>query len=173
MARTEVHTYAFSVAANAILSLFPFIVLLLTVSRRVFHSRAMEAVVGDMMKSFLPVGQDFVMRNMQVLAHPQKGTQIFSLVMLLITSTGVFSAAGGGAEQCLGGEEEPVSYLHNQVVSLGLAFAVGVLAMASVAFTAGQKTVLTWIFFGHTENVLFQFFCLLVFEASLRLWQVF
>ena len=35
MARTEVHTYAFSVAANVILSLFPFIVLLLTVSRNV------------------------------------------------------------------------------------------------------------------------------------------
>src|SRR5260221_7609414 len=86
MTRTEVHTYAFSVAANAILSLFPFIVLLLTVSRQVFHSRSMESVVGDMMKDFLPVGQDFVMRNMQLLAHPRKGTQFLSLVMLLITS---------------------------------------------------------------------------------------
>src|ERR1700760_3654725 len=60
MARTEVHTYAFSVAANTILSLFPFIVLLLTLSRNVFHSRSMEEVVGDMMKNLLPVGQDFV-----------------------------------------------------------------------------------------------------------------
>src|SRR5271170_2630015 len=51
MARTEVHTYAFSVAANVILSLFPFIVLLLTLSRSVFHSRSMEAVAGDMMKN--------------------------------------------------------------------------------------------------------------------------
>src|SRR5207248_6917044 len=51
MARTDVHTYAFSVAANVILSLFPFIVLLLTVSRNVFHSRSMEQVVGDMMKN--------------------------------------------------------------------------------------------------------------------------
>jgi hypothetical protein len=33
MAGTEVHTYAFSVAANVILSLFPFIVLLLTIRR--------------------------------------------------------------------------------------------------------------------------------------------
>src|SRR5271170_7389024 len=90
MARTEVHTYAFSVAANTILSLFPFIVLLLTVSRNVFHSRAMEDVVSDMMKNLLPVGQDFVMRNMQLLTHPHKNTQLFSLVMLLITSTGVF-----------------------------------------------------------------------------------
>src|ERR1700679_4228038 len=90
MARTEVHTYAFSVAANGILSLFPFIVLLLTISRALFHSRAMEGIVGDMMKSFLPTGQEFVMRNMQLLAHPRQGTQWFSLVMLLITSTGVF-----------------------------------------------------------------------------------
>ena len=36
--QTEVHTYAFSVAANAILSFFPFIVLLLTLTRRVLHS---------------------------------------------------------------------------------------------------------------------------------------
>lgn len=90
LTRTEVHTYAFSVAANAILSLFPFIVLLLTVSRVVFHSRSMETVVGAMMRSFLPTGQDFVMRNMQLLAHPHERTEVFSLVMLLITSTGVF-----------------------------------------------------------------------------------
>ena len=77
MARTDVHTYAFSVAANAILSLFPFIVLLLTLSRNVFHSRSMEQVVSDMMKNLLPVGQDFVMRNMQLLTHPHKGTHFF------------------------------------------------------------------------------------------------
>src|ERR1700730_5935131 len=84
---TEVHTYAFSVAANVILSLFPFIVLLLTISRNIFHSRGMEAVVGDMLRSFLPVKPDFIISKMQMLAHPHKGTQIFSLVMLLFTST--------------------------------------------------------------------------------------
>src|ERR1700712_2269667 len=75
LTQTDVHTYAFSVAANVILSLFPFIVLLLTLSRNVFHSRSMEQVVGDMMKNLLPVGQEFVMRNMQLLTHPHKGTQ--------------------------------------------------------------------------------------------------
>src|SRR5439155_1647558 len=35
--RTEVHTFAFSVAANAILSFFPFVLLLMTIIRRVFH----------------------------------------------------------------------------------------------------------------------------------------
>jgi membrane protein len=154
MARTEVHTYAFSVAANSILSLFPFIVLLLTISRSVFHSRSMEAVVGDMMKNFLPVGQDFVMRNMQLLAHPQKGVQVFSLVMLLFTSTGVFLPLEV-ALNSVWGTKVNRSYLHNQVVSLGLALAVGLLAMASVAFTSSQKTLLTWVFFGHTQNRFF------------------
>ncbi len=155
MAGTEVHTYAFSVAANVILSLFPFIVLLLTLTRQVFHSRAMESVVGDMMRNFLPVGQDFIMRNMQTLAHPRKGTQVFSLVMLLVTSTGVFLPLEVALNRVWGVNKNR-NYLHNQAVSLLLAFAVGVLAMASVAFTAGQQSVVTWIFFGHTDNVVFR-----------------
>src|SRR6201996_2734594 len=156
MARTEVHTYAFSVAANTILSLFPFIVLLLTVSRNVFHSRSMEEVVGDMMKNLLPVGQDFVMRNMQLLTHPHKGTQFFSVIMLLITSTGVFLPLEVALNRVWGVRQNR-NYIHNQAVSLGLAFAVGVLAMASTASTAAQQRILTWIFFGHTQNFVFNF----------------
>ncbi len=156
MIRTEVHTYAFSVAANVIFSLFPFIVLLLTLCRQVFHSRAMESVVADMMKSFLPVGQDFVMRNMTMLAHPRKGTQLFSLAMLLVTSTGVFLPLEVALNNVWGVKENR-SYLHNQLVSIGLAFAVGALAMSSVALTAGHNTIVTWVFFGHTDNVIFNF----------------
>ncbi len=156
MARTEVHTYAFSVAANAILSLFPFIVLLLTVCRRVFHSRAMELVVGDLMRSFLPVGQDFVMRNMELLAHPRKGVQVLSLVMLLVSSTGVFLPLEVALNNVWGVKKNR-SYLHNQAVSLGLAFAVGLLALASVASTSSSKAVLAWAFFGHTENAAYNF----------------
>lgn len=156
MTKTEVHTYAFSVAANAILALFPFIVLLLTLCRTVLHSHAMEDVVSEMMRSFLPTGQDFVMRNMQMLAHPRKGTQVFSLAMLLITSTGVFLPLEV-ALNAVWGVTKNRSYLHNQAVSTGLAFAVGVLAMVSVAFAAEQKTLLPWIFFGHTRNVFYAF----------------
>lgn len=152
MAKTEVHTYAFSVAANAILSLFPFIVLLLTLCRGVFHSRAMEQVVGDMMRGFLPVGQDFVMRNMQLLAHPGKGVQFFSLIMLLVSSTGVFLPLEVALNNVWGVRENR-SYLHNQAVSLGLAFGVGLLALTSISFTSGSKMILPWLFFGHTQNL--------------------
>jgi YihY family inner membrane protein len=156
MTRPDVHTYAFSVAANAILSLFPFIVLMLTLCRRVFHSQVMSDVVAEMMRSFLPTGQDFVIRNMQLLTHPKKGTQVFSLVMLLVSSTGVFLPLEVALND-VWGVRKSRSYLHNQMVSLGLAFSLGVLAMLSVASTAAQSTLLNWVFLGHTENVFYKF----------------
>ena len=156
MTQTEVHTYAFSVAANVILSLFPFIVMMLTVSRQVFHSRLMEQVVGEMMENFLPTSQEFIMRNMQLLAHPPKSTQLYSIVMLLISSTGVFLPLEVALNKVWGVRENR-SYLRNQIVSLGLAFAVGVLAMTSVALSAGQQSLLKWIFFGHIDNIVYRF----------------
>jgi YihY family inner membrane protein len=156
LTRTEVHTYAFSVAAQAILSLFPFIVLLLTLSQRVFHSARMADVVGEVMTNFLPNNQEFVMRNMRVLAFSHAKTRIVSLVMLLITATGVFLPLEV-ALNSVWGVRKNRSYLHNQLVAIGLAVGVGLLAMASVALSSAQRTVLEWVFFGHTQNMVFAF----------------
>ena len=156
MAQTEVHTYAFSVAAQVILSLFPFIVLLLTLSQRVFHSTRMADVVGEMMTNFLPNHQVFVMGQMRKLAFGHTQTKIFSLVMLFITVTGVFLPLEV-ALNSVWGVTKNRSYLHNQAVSIGLAIGVALLAMASVALSAAQRTVLGWLFLGHTDNVVFSF----------------
>jgi YihY family inner membrane protein len=156
MAKTEVHTYAFSVAAQVILSLFPFIVLLLTIAQRVFHSTKMVDVVGEMMSNFLPNNQDFVMRNMRFLAFAHTQTKVFSVVMLFITATGVFLPLEV-ALNSVWGVTKNRSYLHNQVVSLALAVGVASLAMASVALSAAQRTIMALIFFGHTDNWFFNF----------------
>jgi membrane protein len=74
--------------------------------------------------------------------------------MLLVSSTGVFLPLEVALNRVWGVRENR-NYLHNQAVSLGLALAVGLLAMTSVAFTSAQKTVLTWLFFGHTQNAFF------------------
>ena len=164
LASTEVHTYAFSVAANVIFSLFPFIVMLLTVSQQVFHSKTMVDVLTELMKSLLPTNQDFVMNNMKLLAHPHKGTQIFSVVMLLITSTGVFLPLEVALNNVWGVKKNR-NYLENQVVSLGLAAGVGILLLSSVALSAGQQTLTSWIFFGHTDNFIFHAVSRVVMEV--------
>lgn len=143
--RTEVHTFAFSVAANVILSFFPFIVLLLTIIRKLFHSGTMNDVVLQLLRDYLPAGQEFVIRNLNVLVNARKGAQVVSLLILLVTSTGIFLPLEVALNRIWGFEKDR-SYLGNQLVSLGLAFACGVLTLVSIALTAGQQVLLlNWL----------------------------
>jgi membrane protein len=152
LTQTDVHTYAFSVAANVILSLFPFIVLLLTIARKVFHSQAMADLVNALMRSYLPTGQDFVMNNMNLLVHPNKGVQMLSVFMLLVSSTGVFLPLEVALNNVWRAPKNR-SYLRNQMVSLGLALTVGLLAMLSVALSTAQQKIMSVLFMGHTDNL--------------------
>jgi len=139
--RTEVHTFAFSVAANSILSFFPFVLLLLTLIRRVFHSRVMYDVVVSLLRDYVPAGQEFVIRNLNALVEARQRAQVFSLVMLLITSTGIFMPLEVALNRIWGFRNNR-SYLGNQLISLGLTFASGSLALLSVWATAGNVTFL-------------------------------
>ena len=140
MLRTEVHTFAFSVAANAILSFFPFLLLLLTLIRRVFHSQIMYSVVESLLRDYLPTGQEFVIRNLNALVSAHHRAQVFSLVMLLITSTGIFLPLEVALNRVWGFRNNR-SYLGNQLIALGLAFACGSLALLSVGLTAGNVAI--------------------------------
>src|SRR5260221_1042617 len=141
LTQTEVHTYAFSVAANAILAFFPFIVLLMTLTRKVFRSQAMYDVVVQLLRDFLPTGQDFIVRNLSILVNARKGVQVASLVILLFTSSGVFLPLEVALNRVWGIEKNR-SYLGNQIISLALAFAVGLLALISIALTAGNHLLI-------------------------------
>jgi YihY family inner membrane protein len=156
MAQTEVHTYAFSVAANAILSLFPFIVMMFTIARVVFHSTAMESAIADMIRYFLPAGQQFVTKNMEIVAHAHSGVRIASVAMLLVSSTGVFLPLEVALNRVWGITRNR-SYFMNQLISLGLAAGIGTVAMVSVAVTAAQQSVLRLLFLGHINNMVFDF----------------
>jgi membrane protein len=140
MLRTEVHTFAFSVAANAILSFFPFLLLLLTLIRRVFHSQVMYTVVENLLRDYLPTGQEFVIRNLNALVSAHHRAQVFSLAMLLITSTGIFLPLEVALNRVWGFRNNR-SYLGNQLMALGLAFACGSLALLSVGLTAGNVAI--------------------------------
>jgi YihY family inner membrane protein len=135
LTQTEVHTYAFSVAANAILSLCPLIVLMLTIVRRVFHSQQMYNVVLQLLHDYLPSNQDFVIRNLQFLASVQGRGQVLSLVMLFITATGIFLPLEV-ALNSIWGFEKNRSYIMNALISVVLAFSCGALALLSIYATA-------------------------------------
>jgi membrane protein len=151
--RTEVHTFAFSVAANAILSFFPFVVLLMTLIRRVFRSRVMYEVVVSLLRDYLPAGQEFVIRNLNAMVSDRHRVQIVSLVILLVTSSGVFLPLEVALNRIWRFPNNR-SYLRNQMVSLGLAFACGVLALISIGMTAGNVALFEFLLHGHATGLL-------------------
>ena len=150
--RTEVHTFAFSVAANAILSFFPFVMLLMVLIRRVFRSPAMYEVVVQLLRDYLPAGQEFVIRNLNAMVGARHQAQIASLVILLVTSTGIFLPLEVALNRIWGFAENR-SYLGNQLISLGLAFWCGVLALVSVGMSAGNVELLEFMLRGHATSV--------------------
>jgi YihY family inner membrane protein len=146
--RTDVHTFAFSVAANSILSFFPFVVLLMTLIRRVFHSRVMSDVVVELLRDYLPAGQEFMIRNLNAMVNSRHRVQIVSLIILLVTSSGVFMPLEVALNRIWRFSNNR-SYIGNQLISLGLAFSCGVLALLSVALTAGNVALLEFLLRGH------------------------
>jgi membrane protein len=153
---SEVHTFAFSVAANAILSFIPFIVLLYTLAQSVFHSKMMVTVISEMVDYFLPTTakQDWVANSLQAAASRQ-GVQALSLVMILIACTGIFLPLEVALNQAWGVTKSR-NYLANQVVSFGLAILMVVLALAGILLSAWERELMTLVFFHYTDNFIFE-----------------
>jgi membrane protein len=149
---SEVHTFAFSVAANAIISFIPFIVLLYTLCRSVFHSQMMVNVVSDLVNYFLPTtaSQGFITYNLEAVV-PRHGVQILSLVMILISCTGIFLPLEVALNQAWGVNKSR-NYLLNQTVAFGLALLMLALALVSILLNAGEQGLLTFVFFHHVDN---------------------
>ncbi len=148
---SEVHTFAFSVAANAILSFIPFIVLLYTLAESVFHhSTMMVKVINDMVNYFLPSNQDFVARNLALVASGH-GAQFFSLIMILVACTGIFLPLEVALNQAWGVTKSR-NYLHNQIIAFGLAILMVALGMTSILVNTAARDVLTMIFV-HSTNI--------------------
>jgi membrane protein len=161
---SEVHTFAFSVAANAILSFIPFIVLLYTLAAAIFHSAMMVSVVSDMVHYFMPSNQDFVVATLAAQA-PRHGVQAFAIVMILISCTGIFLPLEVALNQAWGVTKSR-NYLHNQVIAFGLAILMVVLGMGSIMLNAAARQALSVIFFYHTDNFVFYGISFIVLAAT-------
>lgn len=155
LTKTEVHTFAFSVAANAILSFFPFVLLLTWLVRSLFHSQAMVEVITDLLKNQLPAGQDLVVNNVIILARSRHSVHIVSVIILLVSSNGVFLPLEVAFNHIWGFDKNR-SYLGNQLISFVLAFACGTLGLMSVGMAAGNRLFLAALMGGNQQNFVFK-----------------
>jgi YihY family inner membrane protein len=159
---SEVHTFAFSVAANAIISFIPFVVLLYTLALSFFHSEAMKGVVNDMVNYFLPSATvtkgwlTITIVNEAVLPLLKRhGAQAFSLVMILIACTGIFLPLEVALNQAWGVKKSR-NYLLNQTIAFGLALLMLGLGVASMVVNVNVDKVLAIALEHGTDNWFFR-----------------
>ena len=168
---SEVHTFAFSVAANAILSFIPFIVMLYALDDAVFnHSVAMKDVIDEMVRYFVPIHTrqvDWFTTNLSEIAaaSTRHGVQVFSLLMIVVACTGIFLPLEVALNQAWGVAKSR-NYLLNQTVAFGLALLMVALGMGSVGVNAAARKLLAFIFFGYIHNFVYRGIAFLLLAAT-------
>jgi YihY family inner membrane protein len=161
---TEVHVHGFAIAANVLLSFFPFLIVMISFCRYVLGWPEAERAIHMALADYFPdeLG-DFLQRNLKATVSRRGGSQLASIFLLLFTANGIFlplEVALNRVWRCTANR----SFLKNQGVSLMLIFACGTLAMISITLTALNREFMKGAPSAATEIA--TFFSLIFFKMA-------
>ena len=147
--RTEVHVHALAVAASVLLSFFPFLIVMTSLCKYGLHWKGAVSAIYLALNDYLPGDMgSFIRRNLVAVVESRGPMQITSIVLLLLTANGIFEPMEV-ALNTVWGVKENRSYLKNQLLSLGLIFLCGGLALFSFILTAlNQQYLGSFLGFG-------------------------
>jgi membrane protein len=130
--QTEVHVFAFSIAANVLLAFFPFLIVCVSLGRLIFNPQVVVAAMDLAFRDFFPSALgDFMHRN---LPAPQP-VEFLSIFILLFSANGIFEPLEIALNRVWGIRKNR-SFVRNQVISFILIFVCGTLALLSLALAA-------------------------------------
>ncbi|MBI4893315.1 MAG: YihY/virulence factor BrkB family protein [Acidobacteria bacterium] len=125
------------------LAFWPFLLVMISLFRNVLNWPAAELAIYMGIRDYFPgrVGS-FLSYNLNLLAPTSSRVEWVSLILLLFTANGVFLPLEVAFNKAWGVKENR-SLLKNQVVSMGLIFACGGLALMSAAL--GGSAQMLWL----------------------------
>jgi membrane protein len=137
-------TYAASVAYYALLSLFPFFLLLFSILASVTSGAGRRSAVIDFLLNYFPTQFDFLSGQLDALQRMRYRVGIGGAVALVWASLGVFSAVSSAVNHAWGVEKQR-SYLRHKLFSFFMLLAAGsLLAIALLLVSAFQIVHATW-----------------------------
>jgi YihY family inner membrane protein len=143
---TESHVYAFAIAANVLLSFWPFMLVLIALLRNVLGwPAAVTALYATIQDFFAGATGQFLTYNLETITQWRYRVEWLSMLLLLFTANGIFLPLEVALNRAWGVKENR-SLLRNQVVSMGLIFACGILALLSAALTGAGVQVWEAVF---------------------------
>ncbi len=151
----EVYVLASAIAFNALLSFFPFVLLLLSFCRHVLHSRPAYDATLAMLRDYLPTGQDFIVRNLQVAASTFGKGEIFAFILLLFTSSGILIPIQIALNRAWGVKAKPqdmkgqlIKDFKDQGMAFLIIMACGLMGLASTSLLALFHQIISAVFPG-------------------------
>jgi membrane protein len=158
------YSHASAIAFNALLSFFPFVVLLLVFCRKILHwPVGFETLLVLLKQYYLPVGQDFIIRNLRIIAN-NNTTALFSLGSLLFTSAGLFTPIELALNQAWKAPQER-PFWRSQLIALALVFSCGLLALGSVSVATTITTGIQAVLGNWAQSGVIRFFSSLVIKV--------
>jgi membrane protein len=139
LVQTEVHVYSFAVAANVLISFFPFLVAVIILCRSVFHWKAGVDIIVRTVTDYFPEGFGVDFRGYLLTASYRKFSWL-SVLLLLFTANGIFTPLEVALNR-IWRVKQNRSFWRNQAIGLGLIFVCGVLVLASVSASAVNRSL--------------------------------
>jgi YihY family inner membrane protein len=137
----EAHVFAFSIAANVLLAFYPFVLVMLSISKHVFHSTPAINALYVAIQDYFPGGTGLtVVTNLDRSLKMVRHMEWVSVLLLLFTANGVFLPLEVALNRAWG-VVKGRNLLMNQFVSTGLIFTCGVLALLSAVVTASGRVL--------------------------------
>ena len=144
-------THAASIAYYSLLSLFPFLLLLVSVLGVVTSRTDARAETLNFVLHYFPTKLDFVSRQLEALQHTRVSLGLFGGVALIWASLGFFSAISTAVNYAWKVERTRSYLKHKLVAFLMMATACGLLALTVFVFSVGQVMTASW-FGAFTES---------------------
>jgi membrane protein len=128
---TEVHVYGFSIAANVLLSFFPFLIVMVSVCQALQWREVANGVYMALGTYFPDEVGDFLARNLRASLMGRGPVQIGSIFLLMFVANGIFEPLEVALNR-IWGVTKNRSFLRNQILSMGMIFLCGALTMLSI-----------------------------------------
>ena len=116
---TQTHALCGSLAFFAMLGFYPLSLLLISLAKYVLRSPEVLDVVRLTLYSYFPVGQDFLLRNLETSSRVSGRVTVLGSLWILLGGAGVFLPLETAFNQ-LWGFTKHRPYWHNQLVGLAL-----------------------------------------------------
>jgi membrane protein len=137
-------TFAASIAYYSLLSLFPFLLLILSILSKVAVSGSEEGAILPVLTRALPSNFQFLDEGLNELAAAPLQLTVVGTIFTLWASMGVFSAVTSAVNHAWG-VEKPHSYFKHKLIAFIMLAAAGVLMMAALFLVTTVEFVdATW-----------------------------